>query len=169
MSSLVRYVFRRIKGVRNFRGEFICETRRGNQGHPSPVPRLQTLRICCALLCKWGLQHCELIPAVNKCIKSIQLGKSVDLEKRLQGKARKVCYKVKNLNGRARVTYLKEYVLFDISDSDILSSVQLSSQVEALNEELQEEVATQRNLLAVEVNSGQPYDEVQARQKARKV
>ena len=141
-----------------------------------------SLRIPCALLHKWGLQHCELIPAMNKCIKSIQLGKNADLEKQLQGKAREVCYKVKKLNGRARVAYLKEYVLFDISDSDILSSVQLSSQVEALNEEveqlshsisrrdstieeLQEEVATQRNLLqtsAVEVNSGQP---VQARQK----
>ena len=42
------------------------------------------------------------------------------------------------LNGRARVAYLKEYVLFDISDSDILSSVQLSSQVEALNEEVEQ-------------------------------
>ena len=114
-----------------------------------------------------------------------------DLEERLQLKFRKLSAKVKKIkSGRAKQDFLKKEVIqFYLKLSDIISFTDLFSQVETLQcevnqlshsvsekdsaiEVLKNEVTKQKKLLqtsAARVNVGKEYDEVQERQKARKV
>jgi uncharacterized coiled-coil protein SlyX len=59
---------------------------------------MQTLRIPCSLLSEWDKKQVKLIDALNKCLKSLKLKESTELEERLQAKLRKMSQKLKKLS-----------------------------------------------------------------------
>ena len=153
-----------------------------------------SLHIPCCLMYKWWKEsshYSQYVQLLNNCVDTVQLDVNCkSLAKRLQVKVSKVCHKVKKLKGRPKMVYLnEESILFDVHHSEIISASELSHQVELLKTEveelhqiviekdncvkqLEEEVMKQKCILQtsnVDINLGKNYDEVQARQKARKV
>ena len=132
-----------------------------------------------------GTSSESLVSLLDRHVKTIKFVDSESLEKRLTLRVRNICAKIRKLKGRARASELKKETKFDVYYSDCVSAGELSQQVTSLTEkvhalsgleesveQLSAQVTQQKKLLQTSeavVNCGKSYDDVQVRQKARKV